>query len=47
MALGGNVVRITVIPRGFLLVLRFLAILTRGFGDSPFLQPASQLGFTW
>lgn len=47
MALGGNVVRVTVIPGGFLLVLGFLASLTRGFGDSPFLQPASQLGFTW
>lgn len=39
----GKVVRVTVICCG---LLRFLASLTRGLGDPPFLQPASQMGFT-
>lgn len=45
--LGGDIVRITVIPGGLLLaILRLLAGLTRGLGNSPFLQSAAQLGFT-
>lgn len=45
--LGGGIVRITVIPGGLLLaILGLFAGLTRGLGNSPFLQSAAQLGFT-